>query len=125
MGNLLEKADAIWAAYGKKILIALAVLAVIVGGVYAGQWYAQNKADEFAKSLHEKFQAENQSLYESIATLKAKTQLLEQRYRDQLKAITELKKRQREEVKDVFKSGDTKAIASYFDNVVDGYTPDE
>ena len=125
MKKFIEKGKSIWSKYGKKTLIVIAMLIAAAGLVYAGQWYAKNRADEFAKRLHDKFIAENQSLYESIATLKAQTKILEQKYRQQLKEIEDLKKRNREEIKNVFKSGDKKAIASYFDNTVDGYNPNE
>jgi len=125
MKKLLEKASSIKTAYGKKILIALAAIIVVVGAAYAGQWYAKNKADEFAQRLHDRFISENRGLYESIAELKAKTKILEEKYKAQLKQLEDLKKAQRKEIKDVFKSGDKKAIAGFFDNVVDGYTPDQ
>lgn len=123
MKKLIEKASSIWEAYSSKIIVVLCVIAFLMGLVFVGQWYSGIKADEFVKKIHEKFKSDNKSLYQSIADLKAKTKILEEKYNSQLKIIDDIKKAQRKEIKDVFKTGNTEAIASFFDNVVDDYNP--
>lgn len=120
---VVKKTGELWKKIAKYVYIGVGVLALVGGLVYLGQWYAAGKADELAKSLHEKFKQENQPMYEDIVRNRIKIEELETNYKNQSARIERIRKEQERRIDNVIQSGDTKAIASLFDNIVDGYTP--
>lgn len=121
--NINDKVSGIWAKFKYYIIGAAALIVIIVGLIFLGQWYASGKADELAKSLHEKFRQENQSIYDNLAVNQAEINKLKQDYSDQSEKITKLQKGREGGIINVIKSKDKQKIAGLYDNLVDSYTP--
>jgi hypothetical protein len=111
--------------YGKKALLVLAALLVIVAVVFASKWWADRNAQELADGLRNAFRLENQALYDNVAEVRVRTQILEENYNSQKVVVDTLYANDKVRGKNVFKSKDKAIIASYVDNTLDSYTPDE
>ncbi len=111
--------------YGKKILLVVASLLMLVGVVFASKWMAGRDAQQLADSLREKFRQENQALFDNIAVLKEQNRVLEENYNNQKTVVDTLYANDKARGKNVFKSKDKAVIASYIDNTLDAYAPDK
>ncbi len=109
--------------YGKKAIIAIVALLVLVGVVFASKWMAGRDAQALADGLRNAFRLENQSLYDNLAVLKDRTRQLEFQYEAQKGEIVTIRNNQRGGAASAFKNPDKKVAASYFDNTVDSYIP--
>jgi hypothetical protein len=112
-----------WAKFRYYVIGGAALIIVIVGLVFLGQWYATGQANALAEKLKAQFHQENQALYDNLAVLKDRTQQLEYKYGVQRDEITGIKNKLRGTTTNVFQSGDKKVIAGFFDNTVDNYIP--
>ena len=118
---LVKRANVFWTKFGKYVYIGVGIIAFIAGLVWAGQWYAVGKADEFAKSVHAKFVKENSAMFETITRNKIKIEELDKKYKEQSAQIKIMRIDLGGKVDNTIKSGDTAAIAGMFDNLVDRY----
>lgn len=123
MPDIKNKASALWAKLKYYIIGGAALILILVGLIFLGQWYASGKADELAKDLHQRFRQENQAIYDNLAVNQAEINKLKQDYSDQSEKITKLQKGREGGIINVIKSKDKQKIASMYDNLVDGYTP--
>ena len=121
---VVKKSGELWSKFGRYVYIGVGVLAFIIGAVWVGQWWAQGKADEFAKSIHDKWMiTDGRALYDNIAIQRNKIEELDQNYTNQKAALEDARKKWGKEIGNVIRSQDTTTIAGAFDNLIDGYIP--
>lgn len=123
--DVKQKTSELWKKIGKYVIIGVSAILLIAGLVLGGQWIASGEARKVAQSLHDKFRLENQALYDNIAILQDRTDTLEKNYYKKKETLAADRVAGKGGVTRVYQSGDTKAIASFFDNLVDGYSPDK
>jgi len=107
----------------KYIIIVISVLILAISLVFIGKWYSMREANSLVNAVRQEWQVNNRALLDNIVRLQIKQEEMNKQFEANKIELETLKKKKYKETVYVFKSGNTKDIASYFDNVIDNYTP--
>jgi predicted PurR-regulated permease PerM len=110
--------------YGKKIILIISGILIIIIMVFIGKYYANKQVNEFVNNVRNEWSATvGREIMDNIAKVQERQVILENNYNTQKTQINQLKNAKKQEAQNVFNSNDPTQIANYFDNVIDAYIP--
>lgn len=121
--EVIKKTGELWKKFGKYVYIGVGVLVFFIGAIWIGQWYAAGRADEFAKSIHEKWANDNRSTIQQIERNRLRIDDLDLKFQGQIDDINKRRSGGGKVIDATIKKGDTDVIAGMFDNLIDRYIP--
>jgi predicted DNA-binding protein YlxM (UPF0122 family) len=102
----------------KIVAVTLSVI-LLVGIIYVSHWISTRGVDSFVKNIKQEFVINNQAIFDNIARLKAKQEILDEQLKSSKQQLQIIKNTRRKEFDDVVKKGDPNELASFFDKTID------